>query len=172
MTYRINYKRDNYITDYRNFLFYNENKELKLISICAGIVLILFIIDYLYPENLYVVMAIYGIGVFGLVMFSFYLYSIIYGSYHLKKSAKSIKEGLETITFKSTSIELSHQLKSYPVFLSQIKECIILKGTLFVVFESKKEWPIRINKSEMDEVGFNQIIKEFEKRQVKVKNVM
>jgi len=172
MTYRINYQRKNYLSDYKKFLFYNRKKDFKTIGICAGIVLVLLIIKLLYTENLYLEMAIHGVGFFGLAMFSIYLYSIFYGSYHIKKSAKKLKEGFETITFKSTSIEVSHQLKSYPVFLSQVKECIIIKDTLFVVFGSEKEWPIRINKSEMDEVGFNQVIKEFEKRQIKVKNVV
>lgn len=170
MTFRISYKKDNYKSDYKNYLLYNKKRDIFILGSCISITFFLFLLKLIIPNNEVVLSLLTGMVIFSIIMFAFEAYQILMILDHINKSSQKLYEGFETITFKSTSIDISHRTKVFPIFLSQVKECIILKDTLFVIFKNKKEWPIRINKSEMEIVGFNEILKEFKSRQICVIN--
>ncbi|RZS93987.1 hypothetical protein EV197_2569 [Aquimarina brevivitae] len=171
MIYNVRYSRENYIKDNRNYLKYFRKKPLFNTLMIFVLVVIMYQCVSLFYKNEVVLTILFSIGFTSFFFFLIEIYIIIINLYKINKSAKSIVERVENIVFEPTVINFSDGVHSFPVFKSQIKECLIIKDTLFIVMKKKKTWPARINKSEVGEREFELILNEFRNNKIKVTEV-
>ena len=169
-TYIIQYSKENYKKDYSKYFLYSRRKYwYQIIGLLILFTLIYFLsLSELFDFNLESVLYPLGGLIIGFLLFE--ALSIILGMKSINKTAKRFLGGSENLIIESTSLKLTfNKIKSESIFYSQIKECLILKGTLFIIFKNKKEWPARINKSEISERGYLSLIEKLKSKNITIK---
>ncbi len=169
MNFSVNNNKNNYIKDYKNYLFYIKKKKLYLPLIILVISGVLFLADLLINSEFdFVGIAIYPcfLGLFFLLL---EIISTLKALKSINDSANIFKFGVENLIIEPTQLKISSgQVRYETFFLSQITKCLILNNAMFLVFKSKNEWPIRINRLEIGEENFIKLVKFLERRQIKV----
>ncbi len=165
MNYRINYSEGNFKKDYKNYLFFSRRKQWYPIFgslILSGII---FLVSF-FPVIEFDIKGIsFAFAVLGTVLLIFELVYTFFALKTIYQTAKKFKGGSENLILASTQIKLSSgQINYESIFYSQIKKCLVLRNVMFIIFKSEKNWPIRINKSEISEEGFSELLKLFKSK--------
>ena len=169
MNYKINYRKDDYKKDYKNYIVYDLKKGLFKFSPFLALSVVLFLLSGLNLIEFDLNIIAVTISIFIGIMFFFELLNAYLRLKSLNKSVKTFKSGSENLVIESTQMKLYYGKIHYkPVFFSQIKKCLILDNVLFLVPKSEKDWPTRINKSEISETGFSYLIKLFENKGITI----
>ena len=167
MTYIIKYIEGNYRKDYRSYLFFSHRKQWILIIGLLIVSSLIYIISFFPLFNFNIKWIAFSVFILGFVQFTFELINTYFAIKYINETANKFKSCLENLFIESTSIKLSYGKIHYiTVFYSQIKKCLILKNVMFIIYKSKKDWPLRINKSEISEAGFSKLTEIFKSKNI------
>lgn len=169
LNYTIHHSKENYKKDYKSYLFFSRRKKwytIYTVFVLAGVI---FLASYLIEMDFDIRGIALAFAILGSVLLIFELIFTFSALKAIRKSAAEFNSGAQNLILESTFLKLSYDKIRYEtVFYSQIKKCLILKDVLFIIYKSDKEWPLRINKSEMCKQGFSEILKFFQSKNITI----
>ncbi|WP_128755374.1 hypothetical protein [Aquimarina sediminis] len=169
MNYTINYSEINYKKDYKNYLFHSRRKQWYPIFGCLLLSGLIFLTSF-FPIIEFDIKGIaFASAILGVILLFFELLYTYSALKSINQSSQKFKSGSENLIIEATQIKLSYGKTNYEsIFYSQIKRCLILKNVMFIVLKSEKDWPVRINKSEIGEEGFSELIALFKSKKTEL----
>lgn len=165
--------KENYKIDYLNYINYVLIKKVPLYIILTALVialLIMYQLEVLTPHS-----QIFGHSILiggGAMLILDIFYNIRAKLYLNRNSPPSNYKGKIPMNLDERKMEFDFTTHKETIYFSAIKSAIILKGTLFLEMNKKKEWPFKINSEEISSVGFKKVIELLDHKQIKIKKKM
>ena len=86
----------------------------------------------------------------------------------LEKVKSQISFGKMNLIILATHIEINQYGKKRVIFLSQLTKCILINDVLFFIEKNKKLLPVKVNKSEMSNNSFDDMINRIDKLRIRI----
>lgn len=164
MTIKVNFDPEEFVLDFRRYLFHRHLKAIKALFGLFLLWILLLILDNLI--DLFPIIRILKGGALGALIGLFFVEAIyiINSLIKINNAAKHPAYNIDSITFNKRSIDFTCRKGHYSAFWNSYNYALVIKNTVFIVSKSKKENPIRINKNEVGEGGFKFTLDEIKKR--------
>ena len=86
----------------------------------------------------------------------------------LEKVKSQISFGKMNLIILATHIEINQYGKKRVIFLSQLTKCILINDVLFFIEKNKKLLPVKVNKLEMSNNSFDDMINRIDKLRIRI----
>ena len=164
----IDYKKENFAKDYTLFLKNKFQDALKkliggLIISIVVFLLIRILADWRIIESISV-----GLIVLITTFIFFKTFDLLTIKNKLKKRISQVSLGKMNLIIEPTFIELNQHGRKKIIFLSQLTKCILINDIIFFVEKSEKFLPVKVNKVEMMNGSFEQMISKIDKLRIRI----
>ena len=156
-------------TDY--WLYFTKKSKQKILALGIGflLALIVYFLLYFFTKTPLLTSFALGIMTFLLLFILFDLIDLFLIRRKLKKIEKLIPYGKRNLVVKNNSIEIIHPTEKRVIFLSQLTKIIRIKKVFYFIEKKSKKIPFKINKAEMSDSSFEQLMTLMKTKKVKIK---
>ncbi|WP_394906435.1 hypothetical protein [uncultured Mesonia sp.] len=164
----IDYKKENFAKDYASYLKNKFREALKKLIGGLVISIVIFLLirelaDWKVLESILV-----GLIVLITTFIFFKTFDLLTVKNNLKKGISQVSFGKMNLIIEPTFIELNQYGRKKVIFLSQLTKCILINDVIFFVEKSKKFLPVKVNKVEMKNGSFEQMISKINKLRIRI----
>ncbi len=161
----IQYNPKFYRQDYRRYIFHRQKRGIIISLVLFVVSAAVLITDYLLPgllrEQFFIKTWLFvATGIY----LAYVLFHTLRALFSIWKTSKRLPIDTERIGFETGRIVLSHSKDSVVIFQRDLKGYLVLKGTVFLVSNDSKSWPVRFNPKEMSEHSFTFFMEQLELR--------